>query len=268
VPTAAEVVRDHREHYLIRKLARSPLLHFFPGAYRTDINALFAGIQANLPVATPRDSGISTPASLIENLLGGRLDATIHNVRPAMLKRLERIQKAAADSIHSTGQHTLYVGYPCVVLPGADGKTKLAPVLLFAVQIVTSSNRVTIKRVVETAEDGAKTPSDAILNRLLAAYIDREYGVLLSAKEHEIEITGTNIKNRIDEIFAPWKEVNHSFKYPFVSRIPDRKQLKTLVAGNDDPYIADYAILGLAEFTGQAMLDDLDKIIGMLDGGM
>ncbi|MEJ1959335.1 MAG: AAA domain-containing protein [Nitrosomonadales bacterium] len=268
MPTAVEVVRDHRNHYLDRKLARSPLLHFFPGAYRIDINALFVGVQPNLPVVNPRDSGVSSPESLIHNLLGDRLDATIHNVRPAMLKRLERIQKAATDSIHSTGQHTLYVGYPCVVLPGVGGRTKLAPIFLFAVQIVTSAQKITIKRIVETAEDGTKTPSDAIFNRLLAAYIDREHGISLGADKHEIEITGAEIENKIDDIFGPWKTCVRSFEYPNTSSVPDRKYLKTLDSEGNDPYIAGYAILGLAEFTGQAMLDDLDKIIKMLDNGI
>ena len=44
-----QVVKNHRQHYLDRKLARSPLLHFFQGAYRIDVNQLFHGINQNLP---------------------------------------------------------------------------------------------------------------------------------------------------------------------------------------------------------------------------
>jgi transcription elongation GreA/GreB family factor len=267
VPTAAEVVNDHRDHYLVRKLARSPLLHFYPGAYRIDLNSLFDGIQANLPTVSRKDSGISTPESLIRNLLGDRLDGTINGVRPAMLKKLERIQKAAADSIRSTGQHTLYVGYPCVVMPVPDARAKLAPILLFAVQILVDAKKVTIKRVVETAEDGTKTASAAIFNRLLAAYVEREFGVSLAENDREIETSGVDIDEKIKEIFAPWPNVGHRFKYPDVSYVPDSKILKSLDPGREDPYIADYAIIGLAEFSGQAMLDDLDKIIGMLEDG-
>ena len=69
MPNAAEIVRDHRQHYLDRKLARSPLLHFGPGAHRADVCELFQGIQANLPVAGQQLSGISTPEGLLSALL-------------------------------------------------------------------------------------------------------------------------------------------------------------------------------------------------------
>lgn len=266
MPSAIEVVRDHQQHYLSRKLARSPLLHFFPGAYRIDINALFEGIQANLPV-TQGTTGVSSPNSLITNLLGSRLDATIHNVRPAMLKRLEKIQKAAVDSRHSTGQHTLYLGYPCVVLPGEAGKTKLAPVFLFAIDLTVTSQKITIKRLIEIGENGSRVPADAIFNRLMADYIDREYGVSLGTGLHEIEINGANIDSEVDAIFAAGKTIRRDFKYPTASSVPDKNQLKLLDRTRDDPSISDYALLGIAEFTGQAMLDDLDKIIKMMEQG-
>ena len=51
MPTIQEVVRDHRQHYLDRKLAKSPLLHFSPGSHRMDVCELFRGVQQNLPAA-------------------------------------------------------------------------------------------------------------------------------------------------------------------------------------------------------------------------
>ena len=115
--TIQEVVSEHRKHYLDRKLARSPLLHFSPGAHRIDLHELFHGIQPNPPTVDRTQSGISDPQSLVRNLLENRFEGTIHGVRVSTLKKLERMQKAASDNMHSTGQHTLFLGYPCIVFP-------------------------------------------------------------------------------------------------------------------------------------------------------
>ena len=88
MPDPASVVRDHRQHYLNRKLARSPLLHFWPGTYRLDICDLFQGIQPNLPALHAGASGVTTPDGLLRNLLEDRLEATIRGVRSTVAKKL------------------------------------------------------------------------------------------------------------------------------------------------------------------------------------
>ena len=268
MPSIQEVVRDHRQHYLDRKLARSPLLHFSPGNHRVDVCEMFRGVQANLPAAEINAQGVSTPESLVRNLLEGRFDGTIHGVRPAMIKKVERMQKAATDTFHSTGQHTLYLAYPCLVLPAKDGRTKLAPVALFAVNVVMAAQRLTVKRVLDSTEGGIKVPSDAVLNRLLVAYVDREYGVALRLPQHRIDIVGNQIEGQVQSIFAPWQGINREFRYPRVSAVIARDQLGRIDPTETDPFVADYAILGLAEFSGQALLDDLDEIEKAFDDGV
>ena len=262
-----DVVKNHRQHYLDRKLARSPLLLFFPGAYRIDAHDLLSGVTANLP-ANEGLTGVSTPESLIKNLLGSRLDATINQTRPSLIKKLEKIYKAAQDSRLSTGQHTLYLGYPCVVLPGEAGKTKLAPVFMFAIDFIVTSQKITIRRRLEV-EDGQsnKAPMDAIFNRLLASYIEREYGVVIGKDLHEVSVNDANIDALVAKVFADWPGIKNDFSFPSVSKTLERSQLKLLNNQSDDPYIADFAIFGIADFTGQAMLDDLDKIIKMMEAG-
>jgi transcription elongation GreA/GreB family factor len=261
------VVKNHRQHYLDRKLARSPLLLFFPGAYRIDAHDLLSGVTANLP-ANEGLTGVSTPESLIKNLLGSRLDATINQTRPNLIKKLEKIYKAAQDSRLSTGQHALYLGYPCVVLPGEAGKTKLAPLFMFAIDLTVTSQRITIRRRLEI-EDGQsnKAPMDAIFNRLLASYIEREYGVVIGKDLHEISVNDTNVEAFVAKVFAGWSGIKNDFSFPSVSKTTEKNQLKLLSNQSDDPYIADFAIFGIADFTGQAMLDDLDKIIKMMEAG-
>jgi very-short-patch-repair endonuclease len=268
MPTIQEVVSDHRKHYLDRKLARSPLLHFSPGAHRIDLHELFRGIQPNLPSVDRNSNGVSDPQSLVRNLLEGRFEGAIHGVRPATIKKLERMQKAAGDSMHSTGQHTLFLGYPCIVLPVAGGKSKLAPLTLFAVQIFVSSQKLTIRRVLDSNDQGIPVASEALLNRLVGAYVKREYDVDLNGAEHRFDIKGVELEAQIQHVLSPWNAIRREFCYPQTSEVITKERLKQLEPTSNDPYIADHAILGLAEFSGQALIDDLDQIEKAFEEGL
>jgi hypothetical protein len=263
-----EIVRDHRQHYLDRKLARSPLLHFSPGPHRIDVFELFRGVQTNLPTVGGGAYGVSEPKALIKNLLERRYEANIIGASYSVVKKLERMQKAASDNLHSTGQHTLFLGYPCIVLPVASGKSKLAPLTLFAINVVVSAQKITIKRVLDSNEQNSPVASDAILNRLVGSYIKREYGIDLNANEHRFDIVGAQIEEKIQHFVDPWPELKREFIYPETSQTISKEELKRLDPAIIDPYIADYAILGLAEFSGQALIDDLDKIEQEFEGGL
>ena len=253
MPTIQEVVRDHRNHYLDRKLARSPLLHFSPGSYRVDVHELFRGIQPNVPAAD-KTHGVSDAKSLVRGLLEERFSVTIHGARSAIIKKLDRMKKAAEDSLRSTGQHTLFLGYPCIVLPLKGGKSKLAPLTLFAVKFGIGNQKLTIQR------DDTSGEYETLLNRLLVAYVKREFNIALNAGKDRFDISGKELENQIQQVLAPWKGINREFSYPQTSEAITTAELKQLDPTSTDPYIADHAILGLAEFAGQALLDDLDKI--------
>ena len=268
MPTIQEVVSDHRKHYLDRKLARSPLLHFSPGAHRIDLHEMFRGIQPNLPAVDRNSNGVSDPQSLVRSLLEGRFEGAIHGVRSATIKKLERMQKAASDNMHSTGQHTLFLGYPCIVLPVAGGKSKLAPLTLFAVQIVITSQKLTIRRVLDSNDQGVPVASEALLNRLVGAYVKREYDVDLNGDDHRFDIKGGDLEEHIQHVLSPWKAIKREFSYPQTSEVITKEGLKQLDPTSNDPYIADHAILGLAEFSGQALIDDLDQIEKAFEEGL
>jgi hypothetical protein len=268
MPTIQAVVRDHRKHYLDRKLARSPLLHFSPGAHRIDLHELFRGIQPNLPAVERSSNGVSDPKSLVRNLLEGRFEGVIHGVRAATLKKMERMQKAASDSMHSTGQHTLFLGYPCIVLPVAGGKSKLAPLTLFAVQIGISSQKLTIRRVLDTNDHGSPVASEVLLNRLVVAYVKREFDIDLNGDEHRFDIKGAQLEDCVQRVLKPWTTIKCDFNYPQTTEVITKEELKRLDPTSNDPYIAEHAILGLAEFSGQALIDDLDQIEKAFEEGL
>jgi hypothetical protein len=179
----ADLVRDHRNHYLLRKLARSPLLHFMPGAYRLDVCSLFNGLLPNAPTAN--ENGVTTPSGLVQGIVGDRQAATIHGLPEKLLFKLARLAQNAEEVRRSTGQHALYVGYPCMIVPAEAGKSKLAPLFLFPIELAIRAKKLLVTRRGFEAASDEKTGevSEAIFNRLLAAFVKREYGVAIGGKE-------------------------------------------------------------------------------------
>jgi hypothetical protein len=64
----------------------------------------------------------------------------------------------------------------------------------------------------------------------------------------------------VSEALASWPGVAFRGKFPSVSTCVSKEDLKKISRDRDDPCVVDHAILGLADFTGQALLDDLDNI--------
>lgn len=265
--TPADLVRDHRDDYLRRKLARSPLLNFMPGPFRVDICSLFEGVRPNLPAQDK--VGVSTPSALVAALVGSRGKATILGMKSALIQKLLKIKKDADEVRHSTGQHSLYLAYPCVILPGEAGKTKFAPVFLFALDIQANAQLVTItRRGNDQGGADASSMDDALFNRLLAAFVRHDSGVTLGGGDDaRMRIDLTTIEQIVDEIFEPWPQVSMDWQFPSITPVLSKEALKALLRGSSDPIVVDHAVIGLADFSGQSLLDDLDKIEQALRDG-
>jgi hypothetical protein len=251
----------------MRKLARSPLLHFMPGPYRYDVCTLFDGILANAP--TSKETGVTTPRGFIQGIIGERQAATIHGLSNKSLFKIARLAESAEEVRRSTGQHALYVGYPCVIVPAEAGKSKLAPLFLFPINLVIKAKRLLITRHGLEVESGNETPEagEAIFNRLLAAYVKREHGIALGTTEARYSIDPQSFDGIVTDVLSSWPGVAKEGEFPSVSACLSKEDLRKITHENDDPRVMDYAVLGLADFTGQALLDDLDRIETALRDG-
>ena len=272
--TPADLVRDHRDNYLRRKLVRSPLLNFMPGAFRVDVCSLFEGVRPNLPSAqsvglSRSEIGVSEPSAFVSALIGARGQAIINNVKTSLTQKLLKIKRTADEVRHSTGQHALYFGYPCFILPGEAGKTKFAPVFLFSIDIQADPHRVTItRRGGDRTSTDKDAPDDALFNRLLAAFVHHEYGMMLGGgDESRLQIDPETIEQSVRKIFATWKKVAIDWEFPSATPALSGDTLKAMQRERDDPKLVDHAIIGLADFSGQSLLDDLDRIEQALRNG-
>ncbi len=267
--TAAELVREHRRHFLDRKLSRSPMLGFKPGtAGRLDVSKLLEKTTPNLPFAGG-DFSATTPSSLIQGLLDERHSFSIANPSPALIKKLQLLKTRADDCYQNTGQHALYIGFPCLVIPVENKVARFAPLFLFSVEISANRTRIEIKR--KKDESGV---DDALLNRLLSAYVEQNTGIKIAdLNAFRVEINASNIQHEVNKIAGRWRELKNNFKFPAAqdtfSAIDEfsESEFKAAKYGVCDPYIASHAVLGLAEFSGQSLLSDLDEIAIALENG-
>jgi DNA polymerase III delta prime subunit len=264
--TPAQLVREHRKHFLDRKLSRSPMLGFKPGVSgRLDISKLLEKTTPNLPFAGGEDFAASTPGGLIQGLLGDRGSFAIPNPDSKLVKKLQLLKTRAADCYQNTGQHALYIGYPCVVIPVEKKAARYAPLFLFSVEITVSQAKIEIKR--KQDESGV---DDALLNRLLVAYVKQNEGYEIAGlNEFRFPIDASNIQDKVDQIASRWVGLKNDFNFASAYSIDAFSEavFKRATFPECDPYIASHAVLGLAEFSGQSLLSDLDKIAQALDGG-
>jgi hypothetical protein len=258
--TPAALVRDHRDHFLRRKLVRSPLLQFLPGAYRVDVTSLFSGVLANAPAQD--GAGVTTPSGFMRGLIESRQQAVVHNLPISLGVKLRKIGAEARDVQLSTGQHALYVGYPCILMPQAKGVPKFAPLFLYAVELDMSARKLVVKRSVDG--DVVREP---IFNKLLASYVLRENDIRLHGDYDSDALSPESHADSLANIFKDWPGLKIDWTYPNVSACPSREVRETYGSLDSDAVILDSAVLGLADFSGQALLDDLEKIATALDDG-
>jgi DNA polymerase III delta prime subunit len=263
--TPAELVREHREHFLRRKLSRSPMLGFKPGVSgRLDVSKLLENAPLNLPFAGG-DFAAAAPIGLIQGLLGERGSFAIANPSIRLLTKMQLLKTRAADCYQNTGQHALYIGYPCVVIPVEKKPARYAPLFLFSVEITVSQRRIEIKR--KQDESGV---DDALLNRLLVAYVEQNKGHKIAGlNEFRFPIDASNIQDKVNQIASRWVGLKNDFKFASANSIDAFSEavFKQATFPECDPYIASHAVLGLAEFSGQSLLSDLDGIALALDNG-
>jgi hypothetical protein len=93
---------------------------------------LFTGITPNTP--TSEGYGVTTPKGMVLGLLGSRGEIKINNASSTNVRKIKAIKTKADDAFHSTGQHSLFVGYPCIAIPDEKDKvTKFAPLFLIPI---------------------------------------------------------------------------------------------------------------------------------------
>jgi hypothetical protein len=249
---AADILKNHRQHYVTRLISRNPLLKFTPTAYREDITNL----------VKPENLGLEKqiqPIEVLKTLLSeSPKSVKIQNAQKKNLAKCTKIKNESDDYFHSTGQLSFYLGFPFVHVTEAS-RYQFTPLFLWAITCKITADSIILERT--TDEDN--NPLEPQLNRIFQTWLNYETKVHLSWDNAD-NLTFDNIEIETKKVLFDWKNCDKEFDSQEIQPIPDKEKLKIPLS---KARILPCAVLGYVPFKGQALLDDLDKLAEQLQNG-
>ena len=259
-----EVIDKCRSEYVTRLLNRNPLLHFNPTATRFDANDIFEGVTANAPTPIAGTvnavTAVSHVSRLIEVLAQGKRARVVGPNRTVSAK-CSKIKLVSTDIQRMSGQQSLFIGYP-LLYAEADGKVPiLAP--LFLIQVTISSASAT---AIEFSGGSVR------VNPLLPEWCKLYQDIKISTDSQSLADFMTDDEESCNPI--RWRQMTTALLRPWIGvegiegvgdvrfdSAPSVKILKELQSENKQAHVLNSAVLGIARFNGQALLDDLTRLV-------
>ncbi len=249
---AADILKNHRQHYVTRLISRNPLLKFTPTAYREDITNL---VKSEVLELTKQIQ----PVEILKTLLGeSPKSVKIQNALKKNLAKCTKIKNESDDYFHATGQLSFYLGFPFVHVTEAS-RYQFAPLFLWAITCKITADSIIFERAID--EDG--NPLEPQLNRIFQTWLNYETGVHLNWDNGE-NLTFDTIEEETKQALSAWRNCNSSVDIQKIQPIPDKETLKEPL---QKARVLPCAVLGYVPFKGQALLDDLDKLAEQLQNG-
>lgn len=249
---AADILKNHRQHYVTRLVSRNPLLKFTPTAYREDITNLVKLEMLELEKQIQ-------PREILKTLLSeSPKSIKIQNALKKNLAKCTKIKNESDDYFHATGQLSFYLGFPFIHVTEAS-RYQFAPLFLWAITCKIKGDAIIFERA--TDEDG--NPLEPQLNRIFQTWLSYETNIHLDWDNGE-NLTFDNIETETKQALSVWRNCNSDFHSQKVQPIPDKEILKTPLP---KAHVLPCAVLGYVPFKGQALLDDLDKLSEQLQNG-
>lgn len=258
-----EVIDKCRSEYVTRLLNRNPLLHFSPTANRFDALDIFDGVMANAPVRNAGNGSATTAVSdvrrLIEVLAQGKRARVVGPAR-AVSAKCSKIRVVSTDIQRMSGQQSLFIGYP-LLYTEADGKVPiLAPLFLIPVTISSAS-----ATAIEFFGGAVR------VNPLLPEWCNLYQDIKIPTESQLLSDFVTDDDERHNPI--GWRQMTTALMRQWIGvegidsvgddyfeSAPSVKKLKDLQASGAKAHVLNSAVLGVARFNGQALLDDLTRL--------
>ncbi|MFI3135579.1 MAG: AAA domain-containing protein [Methylococcaceae bacterium] len=245
-----DILKDHRQHFIKRLITRNPLLKCTKNSYREDLTEL---VKIGLEI--DKDPKKTLPLDILQNLLSATpKKIEIANAHKKNLAKCKKIKIETDDYFHTTGQLSFYLGYPFVTIPLESNRYYLAPLFLWAVSCKVTATSIVFERVKD--EEGIVL--DPQLNRILQVWLAHEKNIHLTWDNAE-ELIWDNISTETKSALSNWVKCDSNLDNTQVSSIPNKEELQTLIKAK----VISSAIVGYIPIKGQALLDDLDKLIAL-----
>ena len=250
--SAADILKNHRQHYVTRLVSRNPLLKFLPSAYREDLTNLVK------PEILELEKQIQ-PIEILKTLLAeSPKPIKIQNALKKNLAKCTKIKNESDDYFHSTGQLSFYLGFPFIHV-AESSRYQFSPLFLWAISCKITSDSIIFECVID--EDG--NPLEPQLNRIFQTWLNYENNVHLDWDNGE-NLTFDNIEYETKQVLSVWRNCNSEFDVQKIQSIPDKDALKIPLS---KAQVLPCAVIGYIPFKGQALLDDLDKLAEQLQNG-
>jgi len=264
MPTPSEIIMWHREDYVSRLLARSPLLHFYPDVtqrQRIDVCDVFDSVLANAPAAQKLNiNTVTTPESLLQELFAQK-KCNILGVDTKTLALLEKISSQAIDKKRMHGQHTLFVGYPLLFSTNPTNTPILAPLFLIPIELKINTGKVNIKPIGEISPN-LLLQQWAMLKQTPPISLDIEQATLDISSSLQESIS-KEIQDATKSALANWPIVENlnNISLARLDKLLTKEQRKTWQDTNHPPTVLNSATLGIADFKGASILECLKNLI-------
>ena len=232
--SAADILKDHQQHYLTRLLARNPLLKLFPSLYREDMTIILGQETSNTEKQV-------LPLDALKILISEEPKAVkIPNILKKNLAKCNKIKNESDDHFHSTGQLSFYLGFPFVYAPLESELFQFSPLFLWAITCKITNDSVIFSRA--TDEDGV--PLEPQFNSILKAWLAYEENLHLSWDNSE-NLTFDTIIEETKLALSAWKKCDSKFDASNIVAIPSQDVLKT---EQKNALVIPCAILGHIKF--------------------
>lgn len=258
-----EVIKQCRSEYVTRLLNRNPLLHFSPTATRFDAQDIFDGLTANAPTRITSETNavaaVSDLRRLIDKLANGE---RVRVVGPSKIvsAKCSKIKVVSTDIQRMSGQHALFIGYP-LLYAGVQGKAPvLAPLFLIPISIS------------RTSADAIELTGGAVrTNPLLPEWCSIYQGIQIAVESQswassslEDEELGQllNWQAMATTLLGPWIGIEglESIGTRQFDSAPSAKTARQWQVEERPAHVLNAAVIGIARFNGQALLDDLTRL--------
>jgi hypothetical protein len=213
---------------------------------------------------------VTTPDQLLRHLFSGQI-TRLNGISKSLVGRADKIGRLAEESKHQTGQHPLFIGWPLLYAPALGTKTQplLAPLFFLPIEVSTTGTDITFKPAdIEDLRPNLLLQQWAqeehhqqiALENAVDPNTDYSFAKLAWNNATLSEIQAA-IGNVVGVAFKNWYEIEARTGVGIeLEPSPTRDIAKIWQNSENPPKLISGAILGVAEFKGQALLADLKKL--------
>ncbi len=263
-----EIIRKERGNLLRRIMMRSPMLRFAPGKGahgNLDVYNLFVGEVSDnhsiLEEETPSQAVEKLTTLLKTGVHSESERVQVEGVNKPIASRCLRLSALNLDHYRTTGNWSLYLGYPILYWKlQEDRKAYWAPLYFWKVAMQLDGRTLYLFRPDEEnpllRSKNNKDPETPKYNPFLRSFIKREINLSIELQADNVDSTA--ISSKVAQLSREWNDCD-------ISNFTNQLMPYKLPADGNGPAIYPFATIGRGSFQGESIAEDLDALCELKD---